>query len=174
VQRTLALARNLAAAALGDPYPPVVPVVVDPAVLRQYEGVYRVDDSATRTLRVVGAHLTAQRTGRQRERLVAISDDTFLYSDGFSRLQVLRDDTGKVSAMRLWSDGEGEGALAFLTAQRLPIDFTRPGAELVRLARANPATLVFVGAVIAMLSAAVIWRRRKLRTGMWKARSALQ
>ena len=126
------LGRRLAAAALGTPYPPVTPVVVDVALLRQYEGVYRVDMAATRTLRVVDGKLTAQRTG-PRDELTAIADDTFVYPDGFNRLQVLRDATGKVTAMRFWPDGEGEGTVAPLTDQALPIDIMRPGEEIVEI-----------------------------------------
>ena len=113
------LARRLAAAALGDPYPVLKPVVVDVAVLAQYEGVYRVDKRATRTLRVVDGKLTVQRTGRPREQLTAIADDTFVYSDGFNRLQLERDATGKVTGMRFWAEGEGNGTVAERTGQTL-------------------------------------------------------
>ncbi len=116
-QETQLIARRLAAIALGDPYPEVKPVVVDAAQLEEYVGVYRVDDRATRTLRVVDGKLTVQRTDRPREDLVAIADDTFVYSDGFNRLRMERDATGKVTGMRFFSDGEGEGVVAAREAQ---------------------------------------------------------
>lgn len=111
-QETPLLARRLAAVALGDPYPAVKPVVVDAALLEQYEGVYRVDESATRTLRVVDGKLTVQRTDRPREDLTAIADDTFVYADGFNRIQMERDVNGKVTGMRFFSEGEGDGVVA--------------------------------------------------------------
>ncbi len=132
-QETGSIARRLAAAALGEPYPAVKPVVVDVAVLRQYEGVYRVDETATRTVRVVDGKLTVRRTDRAREELTAIADDTFLYSDGFNRIRFERDATGKVTAMRFWAEGEGEGAVAELTGEALPVAIALPREALERL-----------------------------------------
>jgi len=159
------LARRLAAAALGKPYQPVTPVVVDAAVLRQYEGIYRVDPHATRTLRLVDGRLTAERTGGQRFVLTATADDTFVYPDDFSRLQLLRDASGNVTAMRFWPDGEGEGLIAPLTDQGLPIDMTHPVEELDRLAGPYTVHGLVVVATIAMFFAARTWRRRKRRSG---------
>lgn len=139
------LARRLAAAALGDPYPVLKPVVVDVAVLEQYEGVYRVNKDATRTLRVVDGKLTVQRTGRPREQLTAIADDTFVYSDGFNRLQLERDATGKVTGMRFWAEGEGDGTVAERTGQTLLVTITLVAAlgvfivvSLVRRSKRSP------------------------------------
>jgi CubicO group peptidase (beta-lactamase class C family) len=128
------LARRLAAAALGDPYPAMTPVAVDAAVLKQYEGVYRVDDTATRTLRVVDGTLTVRRTDRMREDLTAIADDTFVYSDGFNRIRMERDADGTVTAMRFFPEGEGEGMVAERTDQALEVPITLPREELERLA----------------------------------------
>jgi CubicO group peptidase (beta-lactamase class C family) len=127
------VARRLTAAALGDPYPEVTPVDVDVAVLKQYEGVYRVDKDATRTLRVVDGKLTAQRTDRPREDLTPIAQDTFVYSDGFNRLKLERDAAGEVTGMRFWPEGEGEGVIAELTDQALPVAITLPREALERL-----------------------------------------
>ena len=116
-QATPLLARRLAAAALGEPYPAVTPVVVDVAVLEQYEGVYRVNAHATRTLRVIDGKLTVQRTDRPREELTAIADDTFVYPDGFNRIEMERDAEGKVTGMRFFAEGEGDGVVAERTIQ---------------------------------------------------------
>lgn len=132
-QETRGLARRLAAAALGDPYPATTPVAVDPAVLKQYEGIYRVDDTVTRTLRVVDGKMTVHRTDRAREELTAIGDDTFLYSDGFNRIRMDRDAAGKVTGMRLFSEGEGEGDVAPVTDLPLPMPITLPREALERL-----------------------------------------
>ena len=155
------VARHLAAAALGDPYPPVKPVPVDATILRQYEGVYRVDQDATRTLRVVDGHLTAIRTRGFREPLTAISIDTFVYSDGLTRLQVLRDAGGTVTGMRFWSDGEGEGVVAPLTDLAVPIDFGLPRDAFGRLVGRYWIPVLLVIAAIALFYAAKRWRRRK-------------
>lgn len=64
----------------------------------------------------------------------AIADDTFVYSDGFNRLQVLRDATGKVNAMRFWPEGEGDGTVAVLTDQALLVAITLPREAFERLA----------------------------------------
>ena len=162
-QETRSVARRLAAAALGNPYPPIVPVVVDTAVLKQYEGVYRVEVDATRTLRVVDGNLTAQRAGPL-EVLTAITEDTFLYSDGFTRLQVLRDATGKVTAMRFWPDGEGEGDVAMLTDQALPAFFARPIDWLKHVVAKYAAPSLLVIIMIATFGLKRTWRSRKRLT----------
>jgi hypothetical protein len=112
----------------------MTPVAVDAAVLKQYEGVYRVDDTATRTLRVVDGTLTVRRTDRMREDLTAIADDTFVYSDGFNRIRMERDADGTVTAMRFFPEGEGEGMVAERTDQALEVPITLPREELERLA----------------------------------------
>lgn len=132
-QDSRSLARRLAAAALGEPYPAVVPVALDAATLAQYEGIYRVDDTATRTLRVVDGKMTVQRTDRPREELTAIADGSFLYSDGFNRITLERDAAGKVSGMRFFPEGEGEGVVAPLTDLPLPVAITLPREALERL-----------------------------------------
>ena len=133
VQETSSISRRLAAAALGDPYPAVKPVVVDVAVLKQYEGVYRVNPTTTRTVRVIDGTLTIRRTDRAREDLTPIADDVFLYSDGFNRIRFERDATKKVTAMRLWPEGEGEGDVAEITGEALPVAITLPREVLERL-----------------------------------------
>lgn len=132
-QETRSLARRLAAMALGDPYPAATPVVVDAALLKRYEGVYRVDKDATRTLRVVEGKLTVRRTDRPREELTAIADDTFVYADGFNRIRIERDAAGKVAGMRFFAEGEGEGAVAELTGEALEVAITLPREALERL-----------------------------------------
>ena len=155
-QETQLLARRLAALALGDPYPEVKPVVVDPALLKEYAGVYRVDDRATRTLRVVDGTLTVQRTDRPREDLIAIADDTFVYPDGFNRIQMERDAAGKVTGMRFFSEGEGEGVVA---------------EREVQTSWMVVAAVAVLGAVIAVLIARLAMRsRRPLRRGLYDAR----
>ena len=131
-----AVARKLAALAIGDPYPAPVAIDVDAATLRQYEGVYRVNDEHDRMLRVVDGKLTGQRTGGGRSALVPIAKDTFLYEDGFNRFELVRDAKGRTTAMRFYPEGEGEGELAPLTDKPLPserVALEVPTAALQRL-----------------------------------------
>ncbi len=131
-QDSRGLARRLAAVALGDPYPVLTPVAVDAAVLKQYEGIYRVDETATRTLRVVDGKMTILRTSRAREELTPIANDTFLYSDGFNRIRMEKDAAGKITGMRFFSEGEGEGVLSPRTNDPLPMPITLPREALER------------------------------------------
>ncbi|GHA84144.1 serine hydrolase domain-containing protein [Cognatilysobacter bugurensis] len=106
------VARRLAAAAIGKPYPLVVPVELGSDALRVYEGVYRVDDESTRTLRVVDGVLTAQRSGSEPLPLIPVGSDTFYYQGSFTYFTLERDEAGALVAMRFFADGEGVGDLA--------------------------------------------------------------
>jgi D-alanyl-D-alanine carboxypeptidase len=130
------LARRLTAQALGSPYPAPRPITVAPAALRALEGVYRVDEHATRVLRVVDGVLTSQRSGGSRSALTPIGPDEFLYEDGFNRFSVERDAQGQVTGMRFFEMGEGEGVVAPRSSAELPAERvaqTLPRATLQRL-----------------------------------------
>src|SRR5690606_15673629 len=71
-------------------------------------------------LRVVDGKLTGQRTGGNPAVLTPIAKDTFLYADGFNRFELVRDPAGKITAMRFFPMGEGEGEIAPLTDKPLP------------------------------------------------------
>ena len=102
--------RKLAALALGDPYPALRAVAVDAATLQAAEGTYRFDGDVTRILRVVDGKLTAQRGSRgDAVPLTPIAPDDFLYPDGFNRLKLERDTSGKISRARIFPNGDGAG-----------------------------------------------------------------
>jgi hypothetical protein len=114
-------------------------VPVEAAALRAAEGVYRFADGATRTLRVVGDKLTAQRGGGPRATLTPIAADDFLYEDGFSRLRLERDAGGRVAGLRLFPNGDGDGeagARIEAALQDAPATVQVPRAALERLAGA--------------------------------------
>lgn len=113
-------AHKLAAVAIGDPYPAPVAIDVDIATLEEAQGVYRVNSEHERILRVVDGKLTGQRTGGMPAALTPIAKDTYLYDDGFNRFELLRDDAGKITGMRFFPDGEGDGEIAPLTDKPLP------------------------------------------------------
>lgn len=121
-ERPSAVARRLAAIALGAPYPASTPIAVDAAALKAMEGVYRFDATTTRTLRVVDGKLTAQRSGSVRSALVPIATDEFLYEDGFNRMTLQRDPAGRITGMRFFANGEGEGVVGTRTAEPLPVE----------------------------------------------------
>ncbi len=131
-----ALARRLAALALGQPFPEPRAVPVEPATLQAAEGVYRFAGDVVRLLRVVDGKLTAQRGSNPRAPLTPIAPDDFLYPDGFNRLQLERDAGGEVRAMRFFAQGEGGGELGARTDEplpALPVAVELPRAALERL-----------------------------------------
>lgn len=114
------IARKLAAAALGEPYPEATPIAVSATTLKQSEGVYRIDKDSARVLRMVHGKLTAQRTGGQRRVLIPIGTDDFLYSNGLDRFTVMRNAASTVTGMRFFANGEPPGALVARTTEALP------------------------------------------------------
>ena len=136
-ERPGALARRLAAIALGNPYPAPTPIAIDATALKSAEAVYRFDPATTRTLRVVDGRLTAQRSGGARSMLVPIAADEFLYEDGFNRLTLQRDGEGRITGMRFFANGEGEGVVGARTDEPLPVEaqgIALPRETLERLA----------------------------------------
>lgn len=126
------LAAMLAANALGKPYPEKKAIPVDPAALKEYEGVYRVDKDLARVLRVLDGKLTSQRTGGPPYVLLPVGKDAFLFEQGFSRMSFERDSGGKVVAMRFVTDDEGEGDVIRRSDEAMPV-------ERVAVALAKPA-----------------------------------
>ncbi|MDQ3269285.1 MAG: beta-lactamase family protein, partial [Pseudomonadota bacterium] len=133
-----AIARKLAAAAIGNPYPATTPVAMTPEALAEVQGVYRIDEKTTRTLRVVDGVLTGQRTGGAQSKLIPIARDTFLYEDGFNRFDIVRDRAGAVTGMRFYAEGEGQGEVVPRSAEPLPtvVVVTLPVEAMARLAGA--------------------------------------
>lgn len=122
------LAVRVGAFALGDPYPEATPVSIAPELLEAMQGVYRVDANATRVLRVVDGKLTSQRSGGQRFVLVPIGPDQFLFENSLTSLSIERDGEGKITGMRMFPEGEGEGQVASLSDEPLPSE--RPSITL--------------------------------------------
>lgn len=114
------IARKLAAAALGQPYPDATAIPVGTAELEQAQGVYRIDGHSARVLRVVGGQLTAQRTGGEPSVVSPIGTDDFLYADGLTRFTLQRDQAGRITGMRFFADGEPPGTLVPRTQEPLP------------------------------------------------------
>jgi CubicO group peptidase (beta-lactamase class C family) len=101
------LARELAALALGDPYPDGAAVAVPAAELQALAGRWRRADGSgpddERLLRLQGGTLTSQRGGGAPLRLKPIGGGVFLFENSISRIQV------QGTTLRFFADGEGEG-----------------------------------------------------------------
>ena len=131
------MAKLLGAFASGNAYPDARPIAVDAAVLKEAEGVYRIDDKNTRVLRIVDGKLTSLRTGGQLGELIPIAHDTFLYDGSFTFVKLERDGAGKITGMRFFPDGEGDGQVVARSKEPLPIEppsITLPRAALERVA----------------------------------------
>jgi CubicO group peptidase (beta-lactamase class C family) len=115
------IARKLAAAALGEPYPAAATTAIAQD-LHAFEGVYRMTPDSARVLRVVDGRLTAQRTGGARSALAPIAADQFLYDDALNRITLERDAGGAVTAMRFYPDGEPPGLLITRTREPMPAE----------------------------------------------------
>ncbi|MFN0207688.1 MAG: serine hydrolase domain-containing protein [Planctomycetota bacterium] len=116
------LTRRLAALAMGDPYPEHRTMTVEPAQLKEAEGVYRFAGDVIRIVRVVEGALTAQRDRGPRRLLSAISKDDYLYEDGFNRFKLERDGSGKIKSMRFYPKGDGPGEIGLRTEDPLPAE----------------------------------------------------
>ena len=136
-------ARQLAAFAIGEPYPAVTPVAVDVLALQQAQGAYGTDPpgprelspQGARVLRVIDGKLTMARTGDDRAELIPIAAGTFQAGSSFDRLRLERDPAGAVTAVRLFPWGEGEGLLLTRTSgPPPPAQLSLPRAALERLA----------------------------------------
>lgn len=114
------LARKLAALAVGDPYPAVVPAALDPVAFKQAEGVYRQNDKRAWSLRLVDGAPVLQRIGGAQNRLTPVARDTYAYPNGISRMRLERDSAGVVTGMRYFADGAGKSELTVRSDEPMP------------------------------------------------------
>lgn len=132
------LARLLAAYVIGKPYAERKPIAIDAAMLKQYEGVYRIDAENTRMLRVTDGKLTSQRTGSPLFNLIPVAKDTFVFdgNEGLSRMVFEKNSAGKIVRMRFFPQDEGGGDVVPRTNEPLPaqhISISLPKSSLRRL-----------------------------------------
>lgn len=114
------VSRKLGAFALGKPYAEVKPITVATEQLKGFEGVYALDDKQTRTLAVQDGKLVSTRAGGRPTALVPIGRDEFVFDLSVARFTVERDAAGKVAALKLYQDGEGDAELWKRTGE-LPV-----------------------------------------------------
>lgn len=111
------LARRLATYAMGKPWNPVA-IAMTAEQLREYAGVYTIDDKTTRTLTVADGKLFSQRTGGGRLDVLPRARDRFFFKDSFTTMSFERGADGKVTAMVVTQNGTPERAVR--TADKAP------------------------------------------------------
>lgn len=102
------LGRQVAALALGQPFPDGPTVAASAAEQQALPGVWRRADGGTadtQTLRLQGTTLTLQRSGARAVPLRAIGGGVFLFESGLHRIETAAD--GR--SLRYFHDGEGSG-----------------------------------------------------------------
>ncbi len=102
------LAQKIAALAVGDPFPELVPVTLDARVLERYAGVYRIDETSTRTVSVEDGRIYTQRTGGERLEVRPSSATEFFYDKSFTYLRFVLDGAGGVTEMLMFRDGSDD------------------------------------------------------------------
>jgi CubicO group peptidase (beta-lactamase class C family) len=118
---------KLAALAIGKPFslPPAIEVPED--TLKGYVGVYQINPQEERIITFQDGKLYSQRSGGMRIDLVPYAPDAFLFNKVDDRLLFERDETGKISGMRVFRR-LGPPELCPLTDKPLPAE--RPAVEL--------------------------------------------
>ncbi|MCG8455305.1 MAG: serine hydrolase, partial [Holophagales bacterium] len=105
------LAYQLAALALGDPFPEREALELPAEELEDFVGVYRIDDATTRAVTLEEGQLYTQRTGGPRFPIFPHGDDDFFYRQSFTHLSFERDAEGRVAAMHMYPDGASEAEI---------------------------------------------------------------
>jgi D-alanyl-D-alanine carboxypeptidase len=104
------LARRLATFAMGQPWNPVE-IAMTAEQLGEYEGVYTIDDTTSRTLTVADGTLFSQRTGGERLAVLPRARDQFFFENSFTTMSFERGADGKVTAaMVVTQNGKPERA----------------------------------------------------------------
>jgi CubicO group peptidase (beta-lactamase class C family) len=92
-----ALSLRIVAKALGKPMEDRKSVQLDPKILDEYVGVYRFDEKTTRTITRDDSKLFSQRSGGEKQEILASAKDEFFFVTSGSRLHFRRDPQGKIT-----------------------------------------------------------------------------
>ncbi len=93
---------------IGDPFPEPAAITLDPKVLERYTGVYKIDETSTRTVTVESGRLYTQRSGGERLVVRPGSETEFFYDKSLTRLRFVLDASGRASEMLFFPDGADE------------------------------------------------------------------
>ncbi|REJ74029.1 MAG: serine hydrolase [Acidobacteria bacterium] len=113
------VAQQLAAIAVGDPFPERKAIELPEETLRRYVGVYRIGEDDTRTVTFADGKLHTQRSGGQRFEILPESETRFFYENTFSYLDFVLGEDGEVSHMLFHPDGAEEAERADLTDEEV-------------------------------------------------------
>jgi CubicO group peptidase (beta-lactamase class C family) len=100
------VAKQMAAQALGEPYPTRVAIELDEETLQAYTGVYTVDRNLSGRVTVEDGSLYTQISGELRNEALAYAKDAFFYENSFAYFTFERDASGTVVRMHMYYDGE--------------------------------------------------------------------
>lgn len=121
------LATGLAAEAIGRPYPVRQAIRLDEETLREYAGLYRIDEGTTRTVTVEDGRLFTQRSGSTRLQALPHAPDAFFYEGIRTHFAFERDSTGAVVRMLMYQGGADEAEVAERVGDAAP---ERPAATV--------------------------------------------
>lgn len=119
------LMRQLAAAALGNPYPERHAVTLTDAQLHEMEGVYRIDDKTRRVLSLRDHQLYSQRGAGEPKRLLPASANELFLEGSLDYFAVVRNAAGKVIALDQFVNGEPPAVRQAKTNEPMPASSTR-------------------------------------------------
>jgi uncharacterized protein YneR len=114
-----ALVRRILAKAIGKPEEDRKAVQLDAAVLDEYVGVYRFDEQTTRAITREGTQLFSQRSGGDKQEILATAKDDFFFKSGGARIRFRRDAQGKVTGAD-FTPGSGPEESGSKTNEPLP------------------------------------------------------
>ncbi len=99
------VARNVAAVAIGKPFPVYKAMSLKAAALDAFVGTYKVDDTTSQVVRREGDQLVMQRTGRPAEKIYPFSADSFFMDEVPTTLTFGRNAKGTVDQIKIDDDG---------------------------------------------------------------------
>jgi CubicO group peptidase (beta-lactamase class C family) len=99
------LAKKIAALAVGDPFPEPAAITLETKILERYAGVYRIDETSTRTVTVENGRLFTQRSGGERLEVRPGSETEFFYDKSLTRLRFVLDGGGRATEMLFFPEG---------------------------------------------------------------------
>ena len=117
------LGLRIAAKATGAAFEDRPSVALDAKALDEYVGVYRFDESTTRTITREGDKLFSQRSGGEKAEILASAKDEFFFNDTPGRLRFQRDAQGKITGLDFLASSGPDGVGA-RTNDPLPAERT--------------------------------------------------
>ncbi len=97
--RPSVVAKKAAAIAMGNPYPELRPVALEPATLASYAGDYKLNDQITRTVRAAKNHLQVLRAGRPAQDIYPLGADRFFLKDSLTQYRFERNAAGAIEQL---------------------------------------------------------------------------